>query len=61
MPDSLPKDFKPLDPGRILEDDELELQYWSMHLRCSEAELRDAISRVGNHITAVRDHLASRE
>ena len=60
MPDNF-SHFKPLDPGRILDDDPLELQYWCKQLRCTEAKLRDAISKVGNHVAAVRDHLASSE
>ena len=53
--------FKPLDPGRINIEDPVEAQYWCMQLRCNEATLRDAISKVGDHVTAVRDQLASRE
>lgn len=53
--------FKPLDPGRIHADDPVELQYWCKQLRCNETTLRDAIAKVGDHVTAVRDHLASRE
>jgi hypothetical protein len=32
-----------------------------MQLRCNEATLRDAMAKVGDHVTAVRDELASRE
>ncbi|OUM00957.1 DUF3606 domain-containing protein [Variovorax sp. JS1663] len=53
--------FKPLDPGRILADDPVELRYWCAQLRCSEEALREAIFQVGDHVTAVRDHLAARE
>ena len=60
MPDDL-SNFQPLDPGRILEEDSLELQYWCKQFRCTEAKLRDAISKVGNHVAAVREHLAPRE
>ena len=60
MPDDLIH-FQPLDPGRILEEDSLELKYWCKELRCTEAKLRDAISKVGNHVAAVREHLASGE
>jgi hypothetical protein len=56
MPNDL-SGFKPLDPGRILEDDSLELLYWCKELECTEAQLRDAISKVGNHVAAVRAHL----
>jgi hypothetical protein len=37
----------------------LELQYWCKQLRCTEAKLREAISKVGNHVTAVRAYLES--
>ena len=60
MPDDL-SNFHPLDPGRILEEDALELQYWANELRCTEAKLRDCIAKVGNHVAAVREHLASHE
>ena len=52
--------FKPLDPGRVDTIDEVELQYWSQELHCTEAELMQAVSEVGNHITSVREYLASR-
>jgi hypothetical protein len=57
MPDSL-SHFKPLDPGRILVEDPMELQYWCQQLGCTQARLLDAIAKVGNHVTAVRDQLA---
>ena len=60
MPDDL-SHFKPLDPGRINANDPVELQYWCQQLRCSETELHDALYKVGDHVTAVRDRLASRE
>ena len=53
-------DYKPLDPGRIDTLDRVELQYWSRELHCTEAELAEAVSKVGEHVTAVREHLASR-
>ena len=59
MPDPL-TDFKPRDPGRVDMDDPIELQYWSQELHCTEAELMEALSKVGNHITSVRGYLASR-
>ena len=52
--------FKPLDPGRVDTIDEVELQYWSQELHCTEAELMEAVSKVGDHITSVRDYLALR-
>jgi hypothetical protein len=51
--------YKPLDPGRIDTQNRIELQYWSSELHCTEAELADAVSKVGDHVTAVREYLAS--
>jgi hypothetical protein len=52
--------FEPLDPGRVNSMDPLELQYWCTELHCTEAELKDAVSKVGEHVTVVRQQLASR-
>jgi len=52
-------DFKPLDPGRIEAMDPHELRYWCAELDCTEAELKDAIAAVGEHVAAVRARLAS--
>jgi hypothetical protein len=35
------------------------LEYWSRELHCTLAELADAVSKVGDHVTAVREYLAS--
>ena len=59
MPDDLTP-YKPLDPGRVEIVTPDELQYWSQELQCTEAELTQALSAVGNHVTAVREYLASR-
>ena len=59
MPDDLTP-FKPLDPGRVDTSDQVEMQYWSRELHCTEAELTEAVSKVGDHITSVREYLASR-
>lgn len=53
-------DYKPLDPGRVDILDRVELQYWSRELDCTEAELMEAVSKVGAHVTALREHLALR-
>jgi len=53
--------FKPLDPGRINTMDPVELQYWCKELHCTEVQLHNAIAEVGDHVTAVRDALASRK
>jgi hypothetical protein len=50
--------FKPLDPGRIHALDPHELQYWCRELKCSESQLMDAIAKVGDHVTEVRQSLA---
>ena len=59
MPDDLTP-YKPLDPGRVDVLDQVEMQYWSRELQCTEAELKQVVSEVGDHITAIREHLASR-
>ena len=60
MPDhSTP--FKPLDPGRIDIIDREELAYWSKEFHCTESELAEAVTQIGEHVTAVREHLASRQ
>lgn len=59
MPDPLTP-YKPLDPGRIDSLDGIELQYWCKEFACTEAQLTEAISKVGEHVTAVRDYLATR-
>ena len=51
--------FRPLDPGRINSMDPIELRYWCKELHCTEAELTDALSKVGEHITAVREELGA--
>ena len=51
--------FRPLDPGRVNSMDPIELRYWCRELHCTEAELKDALSKVGEHITAVREELAA--
>ena len=59
MPDDLTP-YKPLDPGRVDFLDQVEMQYWSRELHCTETELTQAVSEVGDHVTAIREHLASR-
>ena len=54
-----PTDFRPLDPGRVNSMDPIELRYWCSELHCTEAQLKDAVSKVGKHITAVREQLAA--
>jgi len=49
--------FKPLDPGRVDMLDQLERQYWARELRCTEAQLVEAVAKVGAHVAALRDYL----
>lgn len=51
--------FHPLDPGRINTIDPVELKYWCQQLHCNEAQLREALTKAGDHVTAVRDQLAA--
>lgn len=51
--------FHPLDPGRINTLDPVELKYWCQQLQCNEADLRAALAKVGDHVTAVRSQLAA--
>ena len=51
--------FHPLDPGRINTIDPVELRYWCQQLHCSEVQLREALAKAGDHVTAVRDQLAA--
>lgn len=53
-------EHEPLDPGRIHSMDPLELAYWCKEFRCTEAELTEAVAKVGEHVTAVRQYLADR-
>lgn len=53
--------FQPLDPGRVNAIDPVELAYWCRQLHCTEAELQDAVGKVGEHVAAVRVQLAARQ
>ena len=55
-----PTPYKPLDPGRVEILTQAEQQYRCQELKCTEAELTQAVSEVGDHVTAVREYLASR-
>ena len=56
-----PSNFQPLDPGRINTLDPIELRYWCSEFNCSEAELKDALSKVGEHVAAVRAQLGKHQ
>jgi hypothetical protein len=53
-----PPNYKPLDPGRVDTVDPVELRYWCRELHCTEIELMQAVSEVGEHVAALREHLA---
>jgi hypothetical protein len=55
-----PSQFQPLDPGRINTLDPVELKYWCRQLDCTEQVLKDALAKVGDHVTAVRAQLANK-
>ena len=59
MPEDL-SSFKPLDPGRVDTTNQVELHYWSGQLQCTDAELMEALAKVGDHVTALREYLATR-
>lgn len=48
------------DKRRIALDDPQEIRRWAEELRCTEAEVRDAISKVGSSASAVRLYLRFR-
>jgi len=52
--------FQPLDPGRINTMDPVELRYWCQQLHCTEQALNEALRKVGDHVSAVREQLAAR-
>ncbi len=54
------KEFKPLDPGRVNALDPVELRYWCRELGCTENQLLVAVGAVGEHVSAIREHLAAR-
>lgn len=42
------------DSQRVTIDEPQDLQFWTRELRCTEAELRDALYKVGTSAAAVR-------
>jgi hypothetical protein len=59
MPDNK-SDRRPQDSSRIALEQEHELRYWTQRLGCTEEELREAVSNVGNGANAVREYLESK-
>ena len=56
MPDDLDK-TAPEDPKRININQDHEVEYWCGRFRCTEQELRDAVSAVGDSAAAVKAYL----
>ena len=59
MEDSKTNMWSP-DSRRIIVNEPLEIRRWTHELRCSEAELRNAVDRVGTSAAAVRLYLRFR-
>jgi hypothetical protein len=49
-----------MDPGRVNVMDPVEFKYWCAQLNCTEQQLHEALDRVGDHVTQVREFLASK-
>ena len=49
--------FQPLDPGRVGLIDPNEQHYWCEEFDCTDAELREAVDKVGDHACALREEL----
>jgi hypothetical protein len=50
-------DVGPADHGRINVNDDYAVRYWSEKFRCSEDELRAAVSRIGVSAEAIEQYL----
>ena len=60
MPDDLSKRH-PLDGQRINTTQPYELYNWTRIFKCSEQDIKDAVNKVGNSVTAVRNYLARKK
>ncbi len=49
------------DRSRINLEEDWEINYWTNELECTESELREAVSEVGNSADSVRRYLANQE
>ena len=49
--------LEPLDHGRVNVLDPDAVSYWCKELHCTEAQLKDAVMKVGTHVAAVREQL----
>ena len=47
----------PLDPGRVHLTDPEDVSYWCKEFKCTEAQLKEAVAKVGEHAAAIRAHL----
>ena len=57
MPDDLTR-RGPEDPRYINLNQDHEVRHWCLELNCTEKELRDAVSLVGNSARAVKTYLS---
>ena len=56
MPDDLSK-RRPLDASRINLSQQWEIDYWTETLNTTETKLRNAVSKVGTSVSAVKEYL----
>lgn len=56
MADDL-KNRGPQDRSRVNINEPYEVRYWTQELRCTEAQLRQAVAKVGVSVEHVRNHL----
>jgi len=53
------KDRGAQDRSRINLEEDWEINYWTNELDCTESELREAVSKVGNSADSVRRYLGT--
>lgn len=56
MPDDLSK-RRPLDASRINLNQQWEIDYWTETLNTTKTKLRNAVSKVGTSVSAVKEYL----
>lgn len=56
---AMPFMFTPLDQHRVVTVNPREVDYWCNEFGCSEAQLKDAVESVGEHVADVRRELGS--
>lgn len=48
------------DATRVSLKEDYEVRYWATRFACSEGQLRDAVTSVGNSVVAVEQYLKNR-